>query len=105
MINAEAISIGNPVNANRRSLNRGKRLFTQRCAICHCEAAMSDGPGGRALAPKPAELTAGFTQQQSGGALFWKIAEGRGTMPGWKAILDDNERWNLVNYIKSLAVD
>ena len=105
MVNVAAEVSENPVSANRRSLNRGERIFSRRCAVCHGEAAIGNGPGGRALMPKPTDLTASFTQQQSDGALFWKITEGRGSMPAWKAILDEDERWNLVNYIKTLAHD
>ena len=53
MADAAAEVSENPVNANRRSLNRGERIFSQRCAVCHGEAAAGDGPGGRTLMPKP----------------------------------------------------
>lgn len=94
-----------PVKASRRSVNRGERVFAQRCSVCHGDSARGNGPGGRALAPKPADLRSEFTQSQSHGALFWKITEGRGAMPAWASILKENERWNLVNYIKSLGSD
>lgn len=100
-----AEQLENPIKASHRSMNRGEKLFVQRCSVCHGEGATGDGPGGRALAPKPADLTLAFTQAQSQGALYWKIAEGRGAMPAWSGILKDNERWNLVNYIKSLGED
>jgi mono/diheme cytochrome c family protein len=99
---AEASSVENPVNASLRSANRGARLYTQRCTVCHGEEGAGDGPGGRALSPKPANLTVSAVQDQSDGSLFWKIAEGRGAMPAWKSILDEDQRWNLVNFIKSL---
>lgn len=41
-------------------------------------------------------------QDQSDGALYWKIGEARVAMPAWNGIVDDDERWNLVNYIRSL---
>lgn len=100
-----AEQLQNPVTSSRRSVNRGERLFAQRCSVCHGDEAKGDGPGGRALAPKPADLTSTFTQSQAQGALFWKITEGRGAMPAWAIILKENERWNLVNYIKSLGSD
>jgi mono/diheme cytochrome c family protein len=41
-------------------------------------------------------------QDQSDGALYWKIGEARVAMPAWNGIVDDDERWSLVNYIRSL---
>jgi mono/diheme cytochrome c family protein len=37
------------------------------------------------------------------GDLAWKIAEGRGAMPGWKQILPEKNMWDLVNFIRSLG--
>ena len=97
-----AAAIENPITANRRSVNRGRRIFAQRCAVCHGDGGAGDGPAGKSISPQAANLTTHEIQQQSDGALYWKIGEGRVTMPAWKAILDDDERWNLVNYIRSL---
>lgn len=95
-------AVENPINANRRSANRGRRIFAQRCAVCHGDKGAGDGPAGKSISPQAADLTAYEVQDQSDGALYWKIGEGRVAMPAWKAILDDDERWNLVNYIRSL---
>ena len=95
-------AVENPINANRRSANRGRRIFAQRCAVCHGDKGAGDGPAGKSISPQVADLTAYEVQDQSDGALYWKIGEGRVAMPAWKAILDDDERWNLVNYIRSL---
>jgi mono/diheme cytochrome c family protein len=36
----------------------------------------------------------------SDGDFAWKIAEGRGPMPPWKAVLNESQIWDVVNYIK-----
>jgi mono/diheme cytochrome c family protein len=41
-------------------------------------------------------------QDQADGELFWKISEGRGAMVGWKLIISEEDRWHLVNYIRTL---
>jgi mono/diheme cytochrome c family protein len=42
-------------------------------------------------------------QQQSDGALFYKITEGRGPMPSFKTTLTEQQRWDVVNHIRTLA--
>ena len=38
----------------------------------------------------------------SDGDLHWKIAKGRGEMPGWEEVLSEEQIWMLVHYMKSL---
>jgi mono/diheme cytochrome c family protein len=40
--------------------------------------------------------------QATDGELFWKMTTGRSPMPPWSQ-LSDTQRWQLVNYIRSLA--
>jgi mono/diheme cytochrome c family protein len=44
-----------------------------------------------------------FSNVHPAGDLAWKIAEGRGPMPGWKDWFSDTEIWHLVNFIQSLG--
>ena len=37
------------------------------------------------------------------GDLAWKIAAGRGAMPGWKDSLTEKQIWDIVNFIQSLG--
>ena len=39
----------------------------------------------------------------SGGDIAWKIANGRGPMPGWKKIITKEDIWHLTNFIQSLG--
>ena len=34
--------------------------------------------------------------------MYWKITNGRDPMPTFKSKASDDERWELVNYIKTL---
>jgi mono/diheme cytochrome c family protein len=54
-----------------------------------------------ALSPKPADWTSKKVQDEADGEIFWKITTGRGPMPSWKH-LPENDRWALVQYIRSL---
>lgn len=40
---------------------------------------------------------------QSDGALYWKLREGKGIMPGFKSKLSDEQQWQLVEYIRDLS--
>jgi hypothetical protein len=39
--------------------------------------------------------------------LFWRISEGSGSfntaMPGWKNTLDEQARWDVINYVRALG--
>lgn len=97
--------IDNKVSEKKRaaSAKKGQKIFTNRCVFCHGAGAKGDGPGGARLNPKPADLTSKKVQDQKDGEIFWKISNGRGVMPKWEAILSEDERWNLVNYINTLG--
>ncbi|HXO61532.1 MAG TPA: cytochrome c [Candidatus Acidoferrales bacterium] len=93
----------NPVPANATTLAAGQKLYVSNCQTCHGPTGKGDGPGGAALEKKPADLGARIRSGESDGALFWKISEGRSPMVSWKGSLSETQRWELVNYIKSLA--
>ncbi len=95
----EAARRPNPVKADKASLERGRKLFEANCASCHGAQGRGDGPAGQALKPRPADLVQ-MGSGHSDGDFAWKIAEGRGPMPAWKATLSESQIWDLVNYVK-----
>lgn len=92
----------NPVKADNASRTRGQKLFAAHCASCHGAQGSGDGPAGKALNPRPADL-ASMAGQHSDGDFAWKIAEGRGAMPAWKGKLTEKQIWDVVNYVKVLG--
>ncbi len=92
----------NIVKLDQASLTRGQALFTKHCSGCHGENGVGDGPSGSALDPKPSNLKE-MSAHHSDGDLAWKIAHGRGPMPGWKGTLRPKQIWDLVNYIRRLG--
>jgi mono/diheme cytochrome c family protein len=93
----------NPVPANATTIALGEKLYIGNCMTCHGSSGRGDGPGAVALEKKPADLTARIKAGATDGELFWKITEGRSPMLSWKGMLTETQRWELVNYIKSLA--
>jgi mono/diheme cytochrome c family protein len=103
---AEFASLQSPVPADPESLARGQELYSANCASCHGDSGMGEGPAGQQLDP-PAAPVAHTSQMLSDGYLFWRIAEGGhaiGTaMPTWKDALDEQARWDLINYLRALG--
>jgi mono/diheme cytochrome c family protein len=50
----------------------------------------------------PAKLSDPKLSTESDGALFWKITTGKKPMPTYGKRLSETDRWNLVNYIRTL---
>ena len=83
------------------SVAAGRKTAETNCVTCHGPGGKGDGVAAAALTPKPADWTSAKVKAETDGELFWKISNGRGPMPPWKH-LPDKERWDLVNYIRSL---
>lgn len=92
----------NPMDPEPWSIARGRALYQYRCAACHGERGLGDGPIGAALKPKPTNLAA-VGQHGMDGDVAWRIAEGRGVMPSWKQVMTQNQIWDVVNYLRTLA--
>jgi mono/diheme cytochrome c family protein len=100
---ARAARKKNPVPADADSIAAGKAVYSQNCLSCHGQLGRGDGPAAKDLDPKPHDLSDPKVVAQSDGALFWKITEGRKPMPTFEKLLGETDRWNVVNYIRTLA--
>jgi mono/diheme cytochrome c family protein len=98
-----ADNVKNPLGGDNSKLAETKALYVTNCGPCHGEKGRGDGPAAPGLNPKPADHTSAAIQSETDGAIFWKLSEGRSPMPGYKKIFSDEQRWELVNYIRSLA--
>ncbi len=100
---AEEASKQNPVPADEKSIARGKELYVQGCVACHGVTGKGNGPASVALDPKPADHTSPKMLEETDGSLFWKISTGRGAMPTFEDTYPAEDRWHLVNYVRTLA--
>jgi DMSO reductase family type II enzyme heme b subunit len=107
--------LGLPATAGAQAgdANAGKTLYERKCAGCHGEKGDGKGPAAELLSPPPRDFTRGLykirttaSKAPSDQDLFKIISDGMpGTsMPSW-AVLPDKERWNLVAYLKTLALE
>lgn len=91
----------NPLTPNQASLLQGKTLFTINCAMCHGEASAALGPVGMKLKPPPPGLDHELLRNRNDARIFKAITFGFGRMPPFKDKLTPQERWELVNFLRT----
>jgi len=96
----------NPIEADDASVARGAELYDIHCKMCHGATAEGNGPIAPFLIPnKPANLTSSIVQSKSDGSIFLTITNGvEGKMPALNENLLVPDRWDVVNFIRTLTV-
>ena len=97
-----ASELANPYKNDPKAPLEGMKIFSTICAVCHGEAGKGNGPASAALNPRPANFLAAKVRNESDGAIFWKMSEGNPPMAPYKTLLTENQRWQLVAYIRKL---
>ena len=92
----------NPVATNESALAAGQKIYSKTCATCHGKAGDADGPAVIELNIHPAKLSDRKLATESDGSLFWRITTGKKPMPAYGKRLSETDRWNLVNYVRTL---
>jgi high-affinity iron transporter len=100
---ASAKDVPNPVPRTAQSLAAAGAIYADRCARCHGEHGAGDGADASLYKPLPASLIDEQARQTSDGELFWKIGKGRRPMPGYGSELTVEQRWQLVNLLRTFA--
>src|SRR5215208_7733769 len=96
----------NPTKADDASIARGAELYNINCKMCHGQTAQGNGPIAAFLANKPANLTSPIVQAKNDGSIFLTITNGvAGKMPPLNENFMVSERWDLVNYIRTLKAN
>ena len=75
----------------------------KRCAACHGKAGNGDGHNAVDLGIHPAKFSDPKLLEESDGALFWKITVGKKPMPDYGSRLSKTDRWNVINFLRTLA--
>ena len=93
----------NPIDA-ATDANIGKSLYNKHCKSCHGAEGYGDGPKADEMNGDLGDFSSEDFQAQSDGALFYKTTIGREDMPEFtKKMPDDEDRWLIVNYMRTLA--
>lgn len=93
----------NPISADEKSIAAGKAIYVRDCLSCHGVIGRGDGPAAKDLPKKCGDLSDPKMWEQTDGALFWKISEGRAPMTGYEKLLSEEDRWHVVNYLRTLV--
>jgi mono/diheme cytochrome c family protein len=96
-------NLKNPYKDDTAAVTRGKELYGVYCWQCHGQSGYGDGAAGGALGQQPANFHSGRVRRQTDGELFWKLTNGKGNMPPFKSSLKEEERWQLISYIRKIA--
>ena len=97
------IKVKNPVKADEASIKEGKDLYSQHCKSCHGTKGKGDGSKAEKIDISCGDFTGPEYAKISDGEAYWKTTEGRKPMPSFKEKLGNNERWSVINYIRSLG--
>ena len=97
-------SMKSTVKAGDPSINTvGKDLFAKHCKSCHGTKGLGDGPKSASLKTIVPSFADKKFKAQADGDIYYQTFVGRDEMPNFeKKILDEADRWALVNYIKGL---
>jgi mono/diheme cytochrome c family protein len=101
----------NPTTATPESVAKGKELYMERtkgnCVFCHGDTGTGNEANLAKLRRKPADLTNKERMTaMTDGEVFWKVSKGiQGIMPTGEKRMSEEERWHVVNYVRTLAKD
>lgn len=97
------VNMENPTDPNE-DLAMGKSLYNKHCKSCHGAEGYGDGPKADDMNGDLGDFSSEEFQAQTDGAIFYKTSFGRDDMPEYtKKMPDDEDRWLIVNYIRTLA--
>ncbi|MFI5175863.1 MAG: c-type cytochrome [Terriglobia bacterium] len=95
----------NPLPLTREIVEEGRKNFSHYCMVCHGLDGQNTGvPFAEKMAPPVPLLSSRDVQGYTDGQLKWIIDNGifPSGMPASKGILNDDEMWTLVHYIRHL---
>lgn len=99
---AEARKLKSPIPYTRKSIDRGRVVYSQNCTGCHG----TDGKAELAVIAEATDLTSPklYKNGTTEGEIFRSIRDGAGDqMPPFKSQIDkEDDIWHLVNFVRSL---
>jgi mono/diheme cytochrome c family protein len=99
---SSANNLKKPFKGNAAAIAEGKTLYMSMCNVCHGPTGKGNGDASVTLSPQPANFLSIEIENESDGAIFWKLTQGKPPMASYKDLLTDDQRWKLVTYIRNL---
>jgi len=93
----------NPVPATPQSIKQGEELFAVYCTPCHGASGKGDGLVATKFVPPPDLTNPDLHKVRTDG--YWQsyVGAGGAIMPPYGEALTPEERWSVVNYLRTLA--
>jgi mono/diheme cytochrome c family protein len=93
----------NPVAPTPESVKKGGELFAIYCTPCHGASGKGDGLVAAKFVPPPDLTSADLQKTRTDG--YWQsyLSVGGAVMPSYGEALSPEERWHVVNYVRTLA--
>jgi mono/diheme cytochrome c family protein len=91
----------NPIAPTEAWVSQGKALFDINCVMCHGQTSSERGLVGKKLVPPPPGLDHDQVKGLSDSVIFKAITLGFGRMPSFQDKLTAQERWMLVNFLRT----
>jgi mono/diheme cytochrome c family protein len=101
-----AKEVKNPIQPNADTLAYARRIYEERCAHCHGMNGDGKRPPGTTYfyLTQPTKFTdAKIMDAMTDGEIFWKITTGNRPMPSYRDRLSENDRWELVSFLRTFA--
>lgn len=92
----------NPIEGDAASLQRGELLYQIHCALCHGDTGSGNGPLSEYFERTPEDLGGAQAAAEFDGSVYLAIVQGFGEMPSLAENLTVRERWDVINYIRTL---
>ncbi|MBK9312816.1 MAG: c-type cytochrome [Acidobacteria bacterium] len=99
---ADAAVVVNPYKNKPDAVKLGRMYYNQKCVDCHGKSGLGNGWMSRGLLRPPTNLASKVVQANTDGELFWKITKGKSPMPAHGVRFDDEQRWYIVSFLRSL---
>lgn len=96
LVPADQAGVKNPSEYNLANVKKGKDIYMVSCKSCH---GMPGKNNALPLVPAPPDIASAIMHENTEGALYYKITNGKGGMPQFASTISDDDRWRLVNYI------
>lgn len=99
-------AVKNPLEASPAVLADGEASYKKQCILCHGDSFKGDGSAVAMFPKKPPDLsTTEARKRLTDGEIFYKITVGKTPMPAMESKLSEEQRWQIVHYVRSLQAD
>lgn len=82
----------------KETVEKGQGLYTKNCQSCHGVPGQNNPAK---IIPNPGDPAGVKYQSQNDGEMFWRITTGKTPMPQFKNILSEEERWDVISFVRS----